>query len=68
LFFTSKTIQSESVVVVYSVIWLLILFVADPVPVYSMALLLMLVINTLRQNKNKIEKNKRTENWGKLAK
>jgi hypothetical protein len=50
------------------VIWLLILFVADPVPVYSMALLLMLVINTLRQNKNKIEKNKRTENWGKLAK
>lgn len=54
--FTSKTIQSESVAIVYSVIWLLILFVVDPIPKYSMALLLMLVINTLWQNKNKIGK------------
>lgn len=56
LFFTSKTILSESVVAVYSVIWLLTLFVADPIPIYSMAFLLMLVISTLWQNKNKTGK------------
>jgi hypothetical protein len=58
LLFTSKTIQSESVVVLYSVIWLLILFIADPIPIYYTALLLILVINILWQNKNKIGKKK----------
>lgn len=57
--FTSRTIKSGLVVVLYSVIWLLALFVADPSPKYSMVLLLMLIINTLWQKKNKIGK-KRT--------
>jgi hypothetical protein len=58
LLFTSKTIQSESVVVLYSVIWLLMLFIADPIPVYYMALLLTLVISILWKNKNWMEKKK----------
>ncbi len=53
LLFISKTIQSESVVVFYSVIWLLILFIADPIPIYSLTLLFILVISILWQNKNK---------------
>ncbi|MBU2514946.1 hypothetical protein KJ966_26800 [bacterium] len=52
LFFTSKTIQSQSAVVLFSVILLLILFVADPIPIYSLSLLLLLVFNILWQNKN----------------
>jgi predicted secreted protein len=56
LLLNSKTIQSESVVVIYSMIWLLVLFVADPIPIYSMALLLALVINILYLKKSKIGK------------
>jgi hypothetical protein len=56
LLFISKTIQSELVVMVYGVIWLLTLFIADPIPIYSIALLLLLVFNILWQYKNKIGK------------
>ena len=58
LLFTSKAIQSKSVVVFYSVIWLLILFIADPIPIYSITLIFILVFNILWQNKNKIRKKK----------
>lgn len=56
LLFTSKTIQSETVVVLYSVILLLILFIADIVPIYSIALLLVLFFNILWHHRNKIGK------------
>ncbi len=58
LLLTSKTIQSESLVVLFSVIWLLILFITDPIPIYYLALLLILVINILWLNKNKAGKKK----------
>ena len=51
LFFAGTTIQSESVVVLYSVIWLLILFKADPIPMYSMTFILILGVNILWQKK-----------------
>lgn len=56
LLFTSKTIQSEAVVVFYSVVLLLVLFIADPVPVYSITLLFILFFNILWQRRNKIGK------------
>lgn len=58
LLFTSKTIQSQSAVVLFSVIWLLILFLVDPIPIYGMALLLLLVTTILWENKNKTGKKK----------
>jgi len=61
LLFTSKTIQSQSAVVLFSVIWSLILFLADPIPIYGLALLLVLVITILWENKNKIGKKKPTK-------
>jgi hypothetical protein len=61
LLFTSKTIQSDLVVVSFSVIWLLILFIADPIPVFSMLLLLILIANILWRNKDKIGKMKRAK-------
>jgi hypothetical protein len=56
LLFTSKTIQSQSAVVLFSVIWSLTLFMADPIPIYSLALLLILVVSILWERKNKIRK------------
>ena len=60
LLFTSKTIQSQSAVVLFSVIWLLILFLADPIPIYGWALLLVLIISISFENKNKIRMKKPT--------
>lgn len=54
LLFTGTTIQSESIVVLYSVIWLLILFIADPIPIYSMIFILILGLNIVWQNKNRV--------------
>ena len=53
LLFAGTTIRSELVVVLYGVIWLLILFVADPIPMYSMAFILILGVNILWQKKQK---------------
>jgi hypothetical protein len=59
LLFTCKTIQSEAVVVLYSVVLLLMLFIANPVPIYSIAFLLILFFNILWQHRrNKIGKKK----------
>ena len=52
LLFAGTTIRSESVVVLYSVIWLLILIIADPIPIYSMSFILILGINILWQKQN----------------
>ena len=61
LLFTSKTIQSQSAVVLFSVIWSLVLFLVDPIPIYGLALFLALLITILWENKNKIGKKKPTK-------
>jgi hypothetical protein len=61
LLFTSRTIQSQSAVVLFSVVWSLTLFLADPIPIYGLALLLVLAITITFENKNMIKKKKSTK-------
>jgi hypothetical protein len=45
LLIISKSIQVDLIVIFYSVLWLLTLFIIYPIPIYSTILLIILIIN-----------------------